>query len=109
MNPGKSLLAAAVILAACQFLAGQQSGADARPILQRASSAMGCSLVGPDTTITVNGTITVKSSSMVMNVSIQSQGNNRWRSELDTPKGRKVTVVNDGKGQMQHADGRVQR
>jgi hypothetical protein len=80
---------------------------DAMAILQRSSAAMGCSAIGPDTTIAVRGTLRLGDGTTVMPVSIQSQGNHRWRSELDTPKERKVTIVNHGQGQIQHADGRV--
>lgn len=108
MNSSKPSVVVAIFLAGGQFLVGQQSaGPDPHPILQRASAAMGCSLIGTDTTIAVTGTITVKGTGALMKVSIESQGNNRWRSELDTPKEHKVTIVNRGKGQMQHADGRV--
>jgi hypothetical protein len=82
-------------------------GLDGMAILQRSSAAMGCSVLGKDTTVTVRGSLKPSDGGTVMQVSIQSRGNSEWRSELDTPKGRKVTIVSDGKGQMQHADGRV--
>jgi hypothetical protein len=85
----------------------QAAGADATAIVQRANAAMGCGAVGQDTTISVSGTLKASSVPNPMPVTIQSQGNRRWRSELDTPKEHKVTIVNEGKGQMQHADGRV--
>lgn len=86
---------------------GQAGGSDATSIVQRASAAMGCGLVTNDTTIMVSGSLRAGSIPNAMRVTIQSQGNTRWRSELDTPKERKVTIINDGRGQMQHADGRV--
>lgn len=87
--------------------AAPAAGADATAIVQRANAAMGCGIVGKDTTITVSGSLKASSLPNPMPVTIQSQGNRRWRSELDTPKEHKVTIVNDGRGQMQHADGRV--
>jgi outer membrane lipoprotein-sorting protein len=80
---------------------------DGTAFVARANAAMGCSLVGKDTTIMVTGSVKAGSLPNRMRVIIQSQGNTRWRSELDTPKEHKVTVINEGKGQMQHADGRV--
>lgn len=87
--------------------AQQPSTADAAAILERASSAMGCSVLNPTTTISVSGAIHLADGVTVMPVTIQSQGERSWRSELVTAKERKVTVVNNGKGQIQHADGRV--
>ncbi len=69
---------------------------------------MGCSVLTPTTTISVAGTLHLADSVTVMPVTIQSQGERSWRSELATAKERKVTIVNNGKGQIQHADGRVQ-
>jgi hypothetical protein len=87
--------------------AAQAAGVDAAGIVQRANAAMGCGIVGKDTTITASGSLKASSIPNPMPVTIYSQGNRRWRSELDTPKEHKVTIVNEGKGQMQHADGRV--
>jgi len=81
--------------------------ADARSIVERSSAAMGCSLINPNTGIHVAAHLQVTSLPAPMALTIDSQGNSRWRSELDTPKEHKVTIVNDGRGQMQHADGRV--
>jgi|SRR5882724_3221460 len=89
------------------FAQGPPPGVDAAAILRRSSAAMGCSVIGNDTTIAVKGSLRFADGTTVMPVTIQSQGNHRWRSELETPKERKVTIVNDGKGQIQHADGRV--
>lgn len=83
------------------------NSANARSILERSSAAMGCSLINPNTVIHVAAHLHVTSLPAPMALTIDSQGNSRWRSELDTPKEHKVTIVNDGKGQMQHADGRI--
>jgi hypothetical protein len=76
-------------------------------ILQRSLAAMGCYLVGRGTSIKVVGVLKLADGTTVMPVTIQSQGNSRWRSDLDAPKEHKATIVNDGRGQIQHADGRV--
>src|SRR6185312_3810095 len=80
---------------------------DGRSILERSSAAMGCSLINPNTAIHVAAHLQASSLPAPMALTIDSQGNSRWRSELDTPKEHKVTIVNNGKGQMRHADGRV--
>jgi outer membrane lipoprotein-sorting protein len=80
---------------------------DARSTVERSSAAMGCSLINPNTAIHVAAHLQVTSLPAPMTLTIDSQGNSRWRSELDTPKEHKVTIVNNGKGQTQHADGRV--
>lgn len=80
---------------------------DAQSILQRASATMGCSSITPATEIRVTAHLQTASVPAPMAVTIDSQGNSRWRSELDTPKEHKVTIVNNGRGQIQHADGRV--
>jgi len=68
---------------------------------------MGCGVIGRDTSIRVEGTLTASSLPAPMHVTIDTQGNDRLRSELDTPKERKITVVNAGRGQIHHGDGRV--
>jgi hypothetical protein len=68
---------------------------------------MGCSVINPATTIAVSGAIHLADGVTVMPVTIQSQGERSWRSELVTPKERKVTVVRNGRGQIQHADGKI--
>ena len=88
--------------------AGEASGSDAQALLARAYAAMGCAALSKDTSITLTGFMKLPSSTgQAMRLTIHSQGNNRWRSELDTPKGRKVTVVNAGEGEIQHQDGHV--
>ena len=79
--------------------AQQAVGSDATAIVQKSYSAMGCATVANDTTVEVHGNISLADGT-VMPVTIDSQGNHRWRSELDTPKGHKTTIVNDGHGQM---------
>jgi outer membrane lipoprotein-sorting protein len=93
--------------ASAQAWAQTLSAADGKAVVARANVAMGCSLVGKDTTIMVSGYLKAGSLPNPMPVTIQSQGNSRWRSDLDAPKELKVTIVNDGRGQIQHADGRV--
>jgi outer membrane lipoprotein-sorting protein len=88
-------------------LRGQANAPDAHAILQRAANAMGCNTVTPVTNIVAVGHLQASGISAPMPLTIYSQGNSRWRSELDTPKEHKVTIVNNGKGQIQHADGRV--
>lgn len=99
------LLAIAFALPAGAQISG--SAVDAQSIVQRASAAMGCSIVNPATEIRVTAHVQTPSIPAPMALTIDSQGNSRWRSELDTPKEHKVTIVNDGKGQIQHADGHV--
>lgn len=86
-----------------------QTAPEARATLQYATLSMGCSAINPTTNIAVSGTLHASGVPAPMALAIFSQGNSRWRSELDTPKEHKVTVVNDGNGQIQHADGRVQK
>lgn len=100
------LLAVGLSLSFTQ-LGAQTSAVNANAILQRSSAAMGCTNINATTNITIVGHLQPSSMATSMLVTISSQGNSRWRSELDTPKERKVTVVNDGKGQIQHADGRT--
>lgn len=98
------LLLAVALPAAAQTT---NSAIDAQSVIQRASAAMGCSIINPATNVRITAHLQVPSIPGPMGLIIDSQGNSRWRSELDTPKEHKVTIVNDGKGQMQHADGRV--
>jgi hypothetical protein len=86
---------------------GQGNAPDATAIIQRAGVAMGCNTITPTTTIALSGHIQASSLPASMAVSMFSQGNSRWRAELDTPKEHKVTIVNSGKGQIQHADGHI--
>ena len=105
------LLRAALVflfLSSLQLQAQQAPSIDATAVLRRASQSMGCSVLTPVTTISVAGSVHLADGVTVMPVMIQSQGDRSWRSELVTAKERKVTVVNNGKGQIQHADGRVQ-
>jgi hypothetical protein len=92
-----------------QVLALQSAPLDAAAVLRQSSQTMGCSVINPTTTISVSGAIHLADSVTVMPVTIQSLGERSWRSELVTPKERKVTVVNNGSGQIQHANGRVQK
>jgi hypothetical protein len=103
----KSARVALIFFALSTAVLAQAPGSDATALIQRASTAMGCGVVTNSTTISVSGSVTVASIPGLMHVTIQSQGSSRWRSDLDTPKEHKVTVVNDGRGQIQHADGRV--
>lgn len=80
---------------------------DARAIIQSSYRAMGCSIVGSNTSITATGTLKSDASGAQMRVTIYSQGFDRLRSELDTPREHKVTIVNGGKGQIQHQDGHI--
>jgi hypothetical protein len=89
--------------ASAQAPAQALSTVDGKAVVARANAAMGCSLVGKDTTFKVVGTLKLADGTTVMPVTIQSQGAHRWRSELDTPKGHKVTIISDGEGQVQHA------
>jgi len=101
------MCAIGLLLTAVLSAALQSPGVDATPIVQRSLLAMGCADLGPDTTATARGALTLPDGT-AMPLAMFSQGNNRLRSELDTPKGRKVTIVNSGKGQMQHSDGRTE-
>jgi hypothetical protein len=85
----------------------QAPGADATVLLQRAKVAMGCNTITPTTTVTAQGTLKASSIAASMPIRMQTLGNDHLRSELDTPKEHKVTVVNSGRGQVQHADGRL--
>lgn len=97
-----------VVLVATIGAAQQNNtGPDAKIILLRANSAMGCAAINANTTIAVSGSLQAAGNPTPMHLTIQSEGNQQWRSELDTPKERKVTIINNGKGQVQHADGRV--
>ena len=89
------------------FAQVQGNSPDATAVIQRASVAMGCSTINPTATIALTGHIQASSVPTPMAVSMYSQGNSRWRAELDTPKEHKVTIVNNGRGQIQHADGRI--
>lgn len=104
----RQLLVVVVVVA---FLSGavyaQSVNADGIGIIRRASTAMGCALAGPDTSISIQGTLSASSLAGPMHVRIDTQGNDRLRSELDTPKERKTTIINVGRGQIQHGDGRV--
>lgn len=107
----KSFLLRTVVLSSLlsplQSFGLQAPPVDPSVVLRQASQAMGCSVINPTTTISVFGAIHLADGVTVMPVTIQSQGERSWRSELVTPKERKVTVVKDGRGQIQHADGRI--
>jgi hypothetical protein len=77
-------------------------------ILQNAFAAMGCEKLGPEIAITVTGSLNL-SDGTAMPVTIYSQGDDRLRSELDTPKGRKTTVINAGRGEMRRDNGKAQK
>jgi hypothetical protein len=85
----------------------QNVDADGTGIIRRANAAMGCTLVARDTSISIQGTLTASSLATPMHVKIDTQGNDRLRSELDTPKERKTTIINAGRGQIHHGDGKV--
>ena len=85
-----------------------QNEAQGKAVLQRAFAAMGCDKLGPETPITVTGTLT-PAGGTAMPLTISSQGDDRWRSELDTPKGHKTTIINGGRGEMHRSDGKVQK
>lgn len=85
----------------------QVVGSDASDIVRRANIAMGCGVIQRDTAISIQGTLRPSSLATAMHVKIDSQGNNRLRSELDTPKERKTTVINEGHGQIHHGDGSI--
>lgn len=104
---GGILEAQNVSSSAQQVQTDQFSTLDANAIVLRAYTAMGCSTVNKDTAITLTGTLHLAGSETSMPLAIRSQGNARWRSELDTPQGHKVTVVNDGEGEVRHQDGRL--
>jgi hypothetical protein len=96
-----------VVVLASHPIAAQIPGSDANGIVRRANMAMGCDLVQHETAISIQGTLTASSLASPMHIRIDTQGNDRVRSELDTPKERKTTIINEGKGQIQHGDGRV--
>src|SRR6266852_7784093 len=107
MKLARTVLCATVFLAFSISLIAQVSGANATAIIQRSNTAMGCAVIGGATTISVRGSLHASSLSSAMPIKIDTLGSNRWRSELDTPKEHKVTIVNAGKGQVQHGDGRT--
>lgn len=107
MNRIRFSLSAAVIVFLPIAVFGQAPGTDATAIVQRSIAAMGCSGIRAATTISVHGTLTASSVTVRMPLTIDTLGNDHWRSELDTPKEHKVTVVNSGRGQTQYADGRI--
>jgi outer membrane lipoprotein-sorting protein len=81
---------------------------DSRNIIQRAYAGMGCLDIGNDTTIFVTGSLKLADSQTAgMPITIQSKGSRRWRSEIVTQKGRRVLVVNNGIGQIQHENGKL--
>ena len=107
MNRMRSSFPAVFIVFFSAAVFAQVPGSDATGILQRANGAMGCNSIGAATTISVRGMLTASSLAAPMPLTIDTLGNDHWRSELDTPKEHKVTVVNSGRGQTQHADGRI--
>src|SRR5262245_3256047 len=76
--------------------------------LHNTFAAMGCNNLGAETPISVTGNLHL-SDGTVMPLTIHSQGDDRLRSELDTPKGHKTTVINAGRGEMRHNNGKVQK
>jgi hypothetical protein len=105
VSPTQLVLVLLAVLSSAVY--AQSTGDDGTGIIRRASTAMGCSLVGQDTSISIQGTLTASSLAVPMHVRIDTQGNDRLRSELDTPKERKTTIINVGRGQIHHSDGRV--
>ena|ERR1700731_2868895 len=103
--PRQLLVVVVVLLSGAVY--AQSVDADGIGIIRRASTAMGCPLAGPETSISIQGTLTASSLAGPMHVRIDTQGNDRLRSELDTPKERKTTIINAGRGQIHHGDGRV--
>jgi hypothetical protein len=101
-----ALLAAIPLLLVMSSVA-QTPDSDASNIIRRSSLAMGCNTVGRDTPISAEGTLTVSSLAAPMRVKIDTQGNDRMRSELDTVKEKKVTIINAGRGQIHHGDGGI--
>jgi outer membrane lipoprotein-sorting protein len=103
----RQLLVVVVVVFLSGAVYAQNAGADGTDMIRRASAAMGCNLVGLETSISIEGTLTASSLAVPMHVKINTQGNDRVRSELDTPKEKKTTIVIAGRGQIQHSDGRV--
>jgi hypothetical protein len=106
MNLCVKLLGLLLALIPSVVFSQQAPAVDGASIVQRSLAAMGCAAIARDTTAMLSGSLTLADGT-VMPLTMYSQGDNRLRSELDTPKGRKVTIVNEGKGQMQQSDGRV--
>jgi hypothetical protein len=106
MNVCVNLFGILLVLAPSLVHSQQAPAVDAGSIVQRSLAAMGCAAIARDTTATLSGSLTLADGT-VMPLTMYSQGDSRLRSELDTPKGRKVTIVNEGKGQMQQSNGRV--
>jgi len=94
-----------LLLPAYSQTAAQNQGKD---MLQRTFAAMGCGNLGVETPISVTGSLNL-SDGTVMPLTIHSQGDDRLRSELDTPKGHKTTVINAGRGEIHHGNGKVQK
>jgi hypothetical protein len=106
MKSDKILILYFTVISSISLRAQQSPTVDPTIVIQRAQSLMGCGIVTKETTITVSGSL--KADSLApMPITLQSQGDRRWRTELDTPKEHKITVVNEGKGQMQHGNGRI--
>ena len=103
------MTAVLIVYANClsRAVSAQTAGSNATGIIQRANAAMGCNAIKKDTTISVRGFLRASSVPSPMPVAIDSLSNDRWRSELVTPNERKITVINAGKGHVQHADGSV--
>jgi hypothetical protein len=106
MNLCVKLLGILLVLVPPVVLSQQSPAVDGASIVQRSLAAMGCAAITKDTTAMLSGSLTLADGT-VMPLTMYSQGDSRLRSELDTPKGRKVTIVNEGKGQMQQGSGRV--
>ncbi len=106
MNVCVKLLGVLLVLVPPLVFSQQAPAVDGTSIVQRSFAAMGCAAIARDTTATLRGSLTLADGT-VMPLTMFSQGDNRLRSELDSPKGHKVTIVNDGKGQMQRGDGRT--
>jgi len=97
----------ALIFMTYVYASAQTPGSDASGIIRRANVSMGCDLVGRQASIRVEGVLSASSLSVLMPIKINTQGSDHYRSELDTPKERKTTVINGGRGQIQHGDGQV--
>jgi hypothetical protein len=106
MNFCVKLLGVLLVLVPSVLFSQQAPAVDGASIVQRSLAAMGCAAITKDTTAMLSGSLTLADGT-VMPLTMYSQGDSRLRSELDTPKGRKVTIVNEGKGQMQQGGGRV--
>lgn len=83
----------------------QNQGKD---MLQHSFAAMGCGNLGTETPIRVTGNLNLSDGAAIP-LTIESQGDDRLRSELDTPKGHKTTVINAGRGEIRHSNGKVQK